>query len=297
MRKNLKRFFHASIAWKLVVLVFWFSGADLFGQDGQRVSVEVNYLGGELETRFDYPKSNPPFSSGKRYDSDGLQIGAVVRISDRVAIGGRWEESFLRRTRFSHEGRFDTRIDPDTNIVGTDSRYQEVYASVALPKTGRHRLIAGVARTEHAQEWEFMIFPSPPPSVGSTPPPPPPFRINSREKATDVGPMVGIEGGKSAGRLGLNWSGRYYPRMARSDHYSSVVEMGNPGEPVNSKWSSASQGFELRGAASYSLSRNLAIQGGYQYRRLDEPDQFGGSWPVNETGTQKSFIGGIKFTF
>ena len=298
--KKLKMLFCLSIAWKFI-LAF---PVPAHGQENSRVSVEVNYLGGDLKTQFDYPKANPSYVSGKKYDINGLQVGVTVAINDRVAIGGRMEENLLRRTRFFHEDKFGSRTDPDSSLQNARSRYQEAYTDVVLPKMAGHRLIAGAARTQHVQEWEFTIYPPPPPpSVKGEPSVPTvqnflPFKINSRLDVTSIGPMIGIEGGKSVGRLGLNWSGRVYPRMANTDRNSSVAENGRE-QARDSKWSSASHGFELRGVVSYKLADDhVAIQGGYQYRQLDEPDQYPSrDWVVNETNIEKGFLGGLKFTF
>lgn len=311
-----------------VVVLFLFFAPMAQAQSDQKreISVEVNYLGGDLKTQFSPVSPGvDSFISGKKHELNGLQFFGRVGITDRVAIAGRVEENFLRRPRFFMEGQagkdenqsgYHYRSEPDWNLKDAHLRYQEVFASVALPKTAGHRLIAGVARTAFSQQWRFTVTLAPMPplpgvaemkvnglSSGDDKPSLLTFKVKSRLNISAIGPMVGVEGGKEVKGLGLNWSGRVYPRMARMDRGAVTFEPAAAGErgELEKPLSSSTHGFELRGTVSYWLASQVAITGGYQYRRLFQPNPLaharGFNRVLNEIQIENGFIGGIRLMF
>lgn len=276
----------------------------------REISVEVNYLGGNLETRFNSAlKAESANRFGRTHNLDGFQFFGWIWLTDRLVIAGRVEENFLRQTRyFSSDPQEGFRSWPDSDLTGAHSRYQEVFGSVAFPKTTRHRLIVGAARTVFSQNWRFTTAMSPDPSlpgVGDGELPLLIVKINSKLSVSTIGPVVGVEGGRELRGLELNWSGRVYPRLARTDRRTITFEPKEAkkvGDRENQKrpFPSSSRGFEFRGTVSYWLASRMAITGGYQFRRLfqsSDPSDPNYNWALKETQTEKGFLGGIRFVF
>ncbi len=73
------------------LLVFVFAGLALVPSSAHaqnHVTVDISYVGGTLGDMFDYP-TDSTMRSGKKFDTNGVAIDAIVRLTDRVSAGYR----------------------------------------------------------------------------------------------------------------------------------------------------------------------------------------------------------------
>lgn len=262
-----------------------------------RVVVDINYIGGEFISAFDYPQERT-LESGKTYQANGIEVAAKVRITDVVSVGYRQEHSALRKAEFFSNGRFEQN-EPDQDFSGGAVNYQELFGSFALPKTRGHRLLVGIAKANLRRESVTVVMFTPLPSIPTTRPMPPTvpqmFTVQSSIEAQQIAMLVGGEGSQRLGKVVFDYAGRLYPRMSRKDHWTSQ-EVGG-GNMHGEDPDQSSVGWELRGTATWMLAKHVGITGGYQIRRLRTEVAPDSSWPINENQTTASVVVGTRLSF
>lgn len=232
----------------------------------ERVTIDVNYVGGNFESRFDYPKEKD-LLSGKRYQTEGVRIEATVSIVENVAVEYRYERDGLRNAEFftrSNNNRM-LMLESDTESTGGIVGYQEVSVNLQIPKSYGHALIIGVAKTRFDRTWHSEL-------AGGYD-----YSLHN----SHVGFTAGGSGKQRLGAVTFDYAGRFYPRLNRHDGNSTT----------------SSHGYELRGTVTWMQSRHVGVTGGYQIRRLRTevpPDEF---WPINEWQTDKKFVVGTRISF
>lgn len=266
-----------------VLFVLFVSLAGFSQEQKKRVEVETNYFGGGLKTTFDYPMEPGGNVSGKKHEITGLDGSVKIAVNDTVRVGLRGQVNTLRRVRYYSSYPGDTGS-ADTGQSSAVSRYWETFGLVELPKI-KQSLILGLAHWQFDRTWKYKF---------SMPDNPSQVNVNNLDVSA-LGPVVGLAGEKKIGKLTLQYEGRGFPRMARSDK-----NYGQSGKSAyaNLDIKATASGFELRGTAAYLLARNLSLVGGYQYRRLYTPDPTSSrDWTSNETEVEKGFLLGLRFTF
>ncbi len=271
----------------------------------ERVTVDVNYIGGWFVSGFDYPHK-PALITGKSYDANGVEVSAKVAITDVISVNGRYEHVGLRNAQFfidDHE-RYQggnvpgLQTEPDLQAIGGSVNYWELSGSFKLPKTRGHSLIVGVAKANLRRESSVTYTLPPLPSVPTSRPMPPtifpPITVNSSLEAQQIAMLVGGEGSQRLRDVTFNYAGRVYPRMYRKDGWSSREVGGRNMKGEGPDQSSV--GWELRVMATWAIVKHVGLTGGYEFRRLrtEVPNGF---WPINENQDSKLVLVGLRIGF
>ena len=283
------------------VLLFVLAGFPANAQDGEpKVSVNVNYIGGPLKTRFDYPNEKFGTVSGKVHDQEGVDLDATIVFNPRVNFTYRGQLNIGRRSQFYDSNNQDQteRYSPDDNQRGGDVLYNELGLTVKLP--AHLRLIVGATYFTFNQAWRgsYTMEFTPVPSTNKVPivqQPPQVVNYQSHHNERFIGPVTGISFEKTVGPTRINIAGRVYPHLARSERGYGSDSVGgkyaNPTETLNS------YGFEIRGVVSYPLGNKIDLNGGYQFRQVSTPKMGSVEWPVNGRLRQSGLIAGLGFRF
>jgi len=251
-------------------VVFAFCLIPIFANAQERATIDVNYIGGGFNSTFSYPHGMS-MRSGKKYNTDGIDVAAKVRVTDVVMVGYRYQHEVLRNAesfdRSVTNGVTNSCVKPDLGHNGGAVGYQEFFGSFALPKTHGHALVVGVAHATLDRKFRWDT------SIGV---------ITSEYSDSYVGVVIGGEGKQKLGTVTFDYSARAYPHLNRT--------IGNgSGER-------SSSGYELRGTATWSVAKHVGLTGGYEVRRIStkipDPD-----WPINENQTDKKFIVGLRLSF
>ncbi len=226
-----------------IVLVFCTLLAPVLTHAQERVTVDVGYLAGRFESRFDYPKERGLFS-GKKYQTEGVRIEATALIAKNVAVGYRHERNDL------HSSEFFTRStnrmsgsEPDTESTGGIVGYQEISGSLQIPKSHGHALVIGVAKTQFDRTWHSKL-------AGG-------YDYSLRNSHHGV--VIGGSGKQRTGDAVFDYAGRVYPRLTRHDGNSTT----------------SSYGYELQGTITWMQNGHVGVTGGCQIRRLRTKGQEG----------------------
>lgn len=238
------------------------------GNAQETVTIDATYVGGNFESKFDYPKEGD-LLSGKRYRTEGVRVEATVRVIENVAVGYRYERNELRGAEF-FSSRSNNRLavsEPDRESTGGTNGYQEIYGSFMLPRAYGHSLAVGFAEIRLDRTWCSEL-------AGG---------YNYSLRNSHYGVVVGGLGKQKIGAVTFDYAGRFYPRLTRKDGEHPVL--------------ASSYGYEIRGTIAWMQSRHVGLIGGYQIRRLRTdvpPDRF---WPINENQTSKSVVVGTRISF
>lgn len=248
-----------------LIAVLAFCLIPVFVNAQERVTVDVNYVGGNFESRFDYPKEKD-LLSGKKYQTEGVRIEATVNILENVAVEYRYERDGLRNAEFfTRSNNRKSESESDTESTGGIVGYQEVSGSFRIPKSYGHALIIGVAKTRFDRTWHSEL-------AGGYD-----YSLHN----SHVGFVAGGSGRQRLGAVTFDYTGRFYPRLTRHDGNSI----------------SSSHGYELRGTVAWMQSRHVGIISGYQIRQLRTEVPPDGFWPINEWQTDKKFLVGTRISF
>ncbi len=254
------------------------------GRAQERVTIDVNDVGGGFISAFDYPKETT-LSSGKTYDTNGIGIATKVAVTDIVSVEGRYEHVGLRNAQFftedrsSHGGRrgiMGRQTEPDQQAVGGVVGYWELSGSFKLPKTHGHSLLAGIANTK--LDRDFLSS-----EVGDG-------TFSYALHASHIGFVLGGGGKQRVGNITFDYSTRLYPRMSRKDSESSDgMSWPSP--------DSSSFGYEVRATATWMIAKHIGLTGGYEFRRLRTNESPNSSWPINENQDSKLVLVGLRIGF
>ncbi|MBI2068954.1 MAG: hypothetical protein HYT67_02565 [Candidatus Yanofskybacteria bacterium] len=211
----------------------------------ERVTVDVNYVGGELMRSVRFPSApGPNLRHGHKYVVNGIDIEAVASITEIVAVEGRYQRKVLGNARYftdldisGFRGRHE---EPDFGADSQKTDYIEVAGSMRLPKTHGHSLLVGVARATTEQRWRWED----------------PFGgiYRHRNRSDYLGLVYGVEGTQGLGSLTFDYSARRYYHLMRK-----VNDAPNR---------LPASGFELGGSATWAIAEHFGVRGGYSFRRL-----------------------------
>lgn len=250
-----------------IVLATLFVLVPAIGQAQSKTIVDVNYLLGNSEQRYEYPKQKDAFS-GDLYDANSIDIGIVQELGKTVTIGYRFQETALLNAQYFNQFAGAEKFGPQRDMAdkGGNSQYQEVFAAFRHRRTYGHSLLLGATYiTTHRR-----------PAISDL-------------KDSSIGMVVGITGEQKIGRLTVNYSGRFYPRLA------DTLRIKQTSFP-EFKESFRADGYELRLTATWSIARHVGLNTGYEFRRISiiMPDP---TWSANDVRTSKEFIIGTRISF
>jgi len=229
-----------------------------------RVTVDINYVVGEHQKVFVY---EPFVKDGKLYNIDGIDFTIKLRLDEMGSIGYRSERVGLSNAFNTLEGAdYERRVRRDIVFHDGSAKYRELFGSLKLPKSYGHSLVIGFAKSVFERSWQYG------------------FVVNNREDSF-TGLVLGGEGRQKVGKLSFNYSGRWYPRPYEKVSSSSASDEGFQ-----------SSGYELRGMATWAITKHLGLTGGYEFRRFMTDRR--GSWlPMSEEQTVKGFLVGTRLSF
>lgn len=231
--------------------------------------VDINYFGGDHEKVFSY---EPFLKDGGLYAVDGTNLSAKLRLGDDVAIGYRRERVDLTNAFNTIEGaNYERRVTRDIVFHDGSAKYREFFGSFKLPKTHGHSLVLGVTKNTFNRSWQY----------GST--------KNNREDSFN-GLVLGAEGQQKVGKLSFNYSGRWYPRL--NEKVTSKVTSGSH----ISDEELPSSGYELRGTATWAVTKHFGLTGGYEFRQF-QANREGRILSFTETQMIKGFLVGTRLSF
>ncbi len=242
----------------------------------ERVTVDVDYIGGDLINGFSYPL-HTSLQSGKQYGTDGIGLAVKVTVIKGVRIGYRFEQSQLHKaTNFydntTAEKMFRHQTDEDTLFHDGRSTYQEFFGSIALPKTHGHMLIVGFSKNDMMRNSQWN-------EQGGTGA----FTLESHFK----GLVLGGGGKQTVRRLSLDYAAQIY-RQSGTEAFVPAASLD-------------ATGYELRGSATWSVAKHVGLTGGYQFRRMGTDISATGTdgrpWPLHENQDSKSVLVGTRISF
>lgn len=288
--KKEDRIWSWTIAFLVLVVVFLLlgSGAPAAEASEKGFKLDLGYFPGSVTEAFTYQAQSWRETSGTVLNADGFFFKAVVPVKGAFGVGGSWEINHPLSQPVQFRKSSNSSF-PDQTVKQAGSSYFEIFGSAELPKTGGHQLLAGIAYWRFGQELEVRyLVPSLPGVDGDG---------QWTEKVDQfgrdlsaVGLVIGLAGERKIGKLALSYSGRGYPRLARTDQ--------RLGDGWGYKSSSTMSGFALEGAAIWSLTNHVGISGGYKYRRLSRPDPYQSpGWSVDSTIVDKGPTIGLRLTF
>ena len=230
------------------------------------VGVQASYVWGVESRGF----TSPPNFFGNIRDTSGIDVdGVVTNKSGLVAFEGRFQHLSLRNARYisrdSSSGmRNEYRVG---DFSGGSKQYYEASGSFTLAKI-RHDLIAGVAVLRSTENFGF--------GEGSM-----------RATSTRIGPVFGLAGAWKVGDATvLGYSGRIYPRLARTDKFFSGKEVW--GSNINL----ADSGFELRGVVTHWIFGRVGVTGGCYWRRFRQNVPASGQLGNPEISSDRACLSG-----
>lgn len=268
----------------LIALVLGFILTPTIGraqEPAPRLTVDINYVGGGegFSSIFNYPNgvTDPSMRTGKLYDTDGVNIAAKVQITDIVSAGYRFEHVGLRNAQNVDEtNRWGRHTDPDIAHNGGSVQYQEFFGSFALRKTHGHALVVGVTKSVFERSWLWDT------SIGM---------VNSLEKNSFTGLVVGGTGHQEVGHVMFDYSGRLYPHLGNATVWNGSEFPSQLG----------STGYELRGTAMWSVANHVGLTGGYEFRRMRTDSSPMGAngqpWPTHENQDNQGLVVGTRLSF
>lgn len=231
--------------------------------------IDINCVVGEHEKSFVY---EPFVKDGKMFDADGIDLAFRVKLGNTATVGYRRERVGLSNAFNTLEGaNYERRITKDIVFHDGSAKYRELYGSFKLPKTHGHALLVGVTKNNFTREWRG----------GSA---------KTSRKDSFAGLVLGGEGRQKAGKLSFDYSGRWYPRLNEKMTGKTTGGVRISDEEFRSS------GYELRGTATWTVTKHFGLTGGYEFRRF-LTDRTGSWLPTSEEQTSKGFLIGTRLSF
>lgn len=285
--KNEDRIWSWTIACLVLVVFFLLLGSGApAAEAAEKFKFDLGYFPGSVTEAFTYQAQSWRETSGTVMNADGFYFRAAVPVRGTFGVGGSWEinHPLSQPIEFRKSSNYSF---PNQTIKDAGSSYFEIFGSEELPKTAGHKVLIGIASWRFGQELEVRYLVPPLPGVDG------PWTEIIQQSGRDlsaVGMVIGLAGERKVGKLTLSYSGRGYPRLARTDQ--------RLGDGWGYEDRSTMSGFAIEGAAIWSVSDHLGISGGYKYRRFSRPDPYQSpGWAADSMIVDKGPTIGLRFTF
>lgn len=251
-----------------------------------RVTIDAGYMLGDTPDTFHYPKKQG-LTSGKSYDTEGFSVTTQMRLTNVVSVSYRRERGTLSNATFFQRDRFDNKyVETDQEYVGGTTNYRELAGVFAMPRG--YSLLIGVAEnsTRHHLQYEMPTYPNSDygPSSDQM------QIVDVALEARHIGLVIGGSGQHRFHKLDVNYAGRWFPRLRRTDEYAT----SNYSDEGDNK--SRSSGWELSGSVAWPIARHVALTGSGSWRRFQTkgPSM---DWPIHENADNRKVTIGTRLSF